>query len=82
MKAVVTLKYSSVLLIAVLLSGCAIKSIQPYSGGDHGLVFMATDVSAERKNEIWYDYVFTVRNLETNEEKRMRIYCGPHCQDH
>ncbi len=73
MKAVVMWKSLSVMLVAALLSGCALKSIQHYSGGDHGLVIMATDVSTERRNEIWYDYVFTVRNIDTNEEKRMRI---------
>lgn len=73
MKAVITWKFLSVMFVAALLSGCAFKSIQPYTGGDYGLVIMTTDVSAERKNEIWYDYVFTVRNLNTDEEKRMRI---------
>ncbi len=73
MKAVITWKLLSVMLAAALLSGCALKSIQPYTGGDYGLVIMATEVSTERKNEIWYDYIFTVRNLDTNEEQRMRI---------
>lgn len=73
MKAVITWKFLSVMVVAALLSGCAIKNIQPYAGGDYGLVIMAMDVSVERKQEIWYDYVFTVRNLDTNEEQRMRI---------
>ncbi len=73
MKAVIMWKYVSVMLVAALLNGCAIKSIQPYNGGENGLVIMAMDVSAERKQEIWYDYVFTLRNLDTNEERRMRI---------
>lgn len=73
MKTVVMWKSLSVVLAAALLSGCALNSIQPYTGGDYGLVIMATDVSAEPKNAIWYDYVFTLRNLDTNEEKRMRV---------
>ncbi|GGX69156.1 hypothetical protein [Saccharospirillum salsuginis] len=49
------------------------KNIQPYQGENEGLVIIPTDVTAAPGHEIWYDYVFTVNNLDTDEQHRLRI---------
>lgn len=65
--------WASILMLA-LLSGCAMKNIQPYDGSSReGLVIVAMDVSTAPGHEIWYDYVFTIANLDTQEEHRLRV---------
>ncbi|WP_028670640.1 hypothetical protein [Saccharospirillum impatiens] len=68
------MKHILVLLTALTLAACSSNAVKaPYAGENEGLVIFAADIEVRGDTELEYDFMFTVENLASGEQQRVRM---------
>jgi hypothetical protein len=68
------MKYLIPLLAILSLAACSSSPTKaPYAGENEGLVIFATEIEVKGDTELEYDFLFTVKQLESGEEHRLRM---------
>lgn len=68
------MKHVLILLAALTLAACSSNPNKaPYAGENEGLVVFATDIEVRGDTELEYDFMFTVENVASGEQHRLRM---------
>lgn len=68
------MKHILILVAALTLAACSSNPTKaPYAGENEGLVVFAADLEVRGDTELEYDFMFTVENLASGEQFRMRM---------
>jgi len=68
------MKYIVALLSVLTLAACSTSPTKaPYAGENEGLVIFAADIEVRGDAELEYDFMFTVENLDSGEQQRLRM---------
>lgn len=68
------MKHILILLAALSLVACSSNPTKaPYAGENEGLVVFATDIEVRGETELEYDFIFTVENVASGEQHRLRM---------
>lgn len=65
-----------ILVFVVLISSCSLNRVTPYNGGNEGLVIFKAQAVRHAGGELWYDYIYTIRNEENGATRRVHVYPG------
>ncbi len=68
------MKHILILLAALTLAACSSNPNKaPYAGENEGLVVFATDIEVRGETELEYDFMFTVEEVASGEQHRLRM---------
>lgn len=68
------MKHLLILLAAVTLAACSSNPTKaPYAGEDEGLVIFSADIEVRGDSELEYDFMFTVEEVASGEQHRLRM---------
>lgn len=68
------MKYILSLISVLALAACtAAPTKAPYAGENEGLVIFAAEIEVRGDTELEYDFMFTVENLDSGEQHRLRM---------
>lgn len=68
------MKHLLILVAAVTLAACSSNPTKaPYAGEDEGLVIFSADIEVRGDSELEYDFMFTVEEVASGEQHRLRM---------
>ena len=68
------MKHVLILLAALSLAACSSNPTKaPYAGENEGLVIFAADIEVRGDTELEYDFMFTVEDVASGEQHRLRM---------